>query len=163
MDKCPDENALADYMAGGLSLSDSADIEKHISGCKICLAKISIALKAGALYKEGKLPAVPQAVTERTKEMLAEQIKPQSAKHAKNQNLWLLAALAAFIMSFVFPRYFLQCLVATILLGIKWIAESEKMRTLILVLDSWRRHEHTHDEEISQRLKDRGNIHVNDK
>ena len=155
MDKCPNDNALADYIAG--SASNKKDIEKHISGCKACLAKISTALKVSALYKDGKIPQAPRLAIERAKEMLSKQTKLPPIKHGKYKNLWLLATIIAFLISFLFPRYFLQCLVAAILLGIKWIMESENMRTLILVLDSWRRHEHNSNEEIAQRLRDRNN------
>lgn len=154
MDKCPNNNMLADYMAG--RPIGRKDMEKHISGCKSCLARVSSALKTGTLYEESKLPAAEPAITERTKEMLSKQIRPVP-KHGKTRNLWLIAAIMAFIASFAFPRYFLQCLVATILLGIKWIMESENMRTMILVLDSWRKHEHNRDNEINQRLNDRNN------
>jgi len=152
MDKCPNSNMLADYIAG--NLANKKDMEAHISHCKPCLAKISTALKAGTLYQQEKLPDMPQTIIERTKYMLSKQIKPQ-IKHGKIKNMWLLATIIAFVMSFMIPRYFIQCLVATILLGIKWILESENMRTLILVLDSWRKHEHNHDDEIVQKLKDR--------
>ena len=155
MDKCPNGNALADYIAG--SAVNKKGMEKHISGCKACLAKISTALKADTLYKEGKIRQAPQPAIERTKEMLSKQTKLPPIKHGKYRNLWLLATIIAFLTSFLFPRYFLQCLVATILLGIKWIMESENMRTLILVIDSWRRHEHNSDEEIARRLRDRNN------
>ena len=66
MDKCPNDNALADYIAG--SASNKKDIEKHISGCKACLAKISTALKVSALYKDGKIPQAPRLAIERAKD-----------------------------------------------------------------------------------------------
>ena len=137
---CPSSgDALADYIAGGLSANERQTIEKHASECKDCLWKISTALKADALNnnKEAKMRPV------------------------KKHNLWLLLTIIAFTSSFLFPRYFLQCLVATILVGIKWITDSENMRTLILVLDSWRKHEHSRDENISERLRDRNSL--NDK
>ncbi|OIO78900.1 MAG: hypothetical protein COW11_05880 [Candidatus Omnitrophica bacterium CG12_big_fil_rev_8_21_14_0_65_43_15] len=154
MDKCPNDNILADYIAG--NPANKKDIEKHLSDCKACLEKVSSALKIGTLYNENKLPAAEPAITEKTKEMLSKQIRPVS-KHGKNKNLWLAATIIAFITSFIFPRYFLQCLVATILLGIKWIAESENIRTMILVLDSWRKHENSRDDEIAHRLNKRNN------
>ena len=141
MNECPDNKILADYMAGNLSGMDAANIETHASNCKDCLWKISNALKADTLYKEGKLPPASS--------------KNVIKKPGRSKNLWLIAAIIAFIASFIFKRYFLQCLVATILLGIKWIIESENMRTMILVLDSWRRHEHHNDDEINRRISDR--------
>jgi hypothetical protein len=133
---CPADNVLTDYIGGGLSTDERHNLEKHAAGCKTCLWKISTALKAGGLHnnKEARIQPV------------------------KKQNLWLLLTIIAFTSSFLFPRYFLQCLVATILLGIKWITDGENMRTLVLVIDSWRKHEHSRDEDISERLKERNNL-----
>jgi len=136
---CPAGETLADYIAGGLSATEKQAIEKHASECKACLWKISTALKASALHNN----------------------KEATMRPVKRHNLWLLLTIIAFTSSFLFPRYFLQCLVATILLGIKWITDGENMRTFILVLDSWRKHEHGHDDDISKRLKERNNL--NDK
>lgn len=145
---CPDDQALADYVSASLAQNEKTALENHISGCKSCLEKLSLAMKADTLYKKGGLvPASQEAI------LKAQRIARPRQK--TNKNLWLFGALLAFVLSFLFPRYFLQCLVVTILLGVKWIIESENMRTFILVIDSWRRHEHKHDEEIIQRLKDR--------
>jgi hypothetical protein len=151
---CLESERLADYIAGNLSKNALADIEGHIAVCKECLDKISMAAKAGALWKNGQLAPASQTAISKATDITA---KKRAGKNPK-RHIWLLAAMIAFMASFVFPRYFIQCLVATILLGVKWIVESENVRTLILVLDSWRKHQHDYDEEISQRLKERGNI-----
>lgn len=156
----PADDKLADYLAGSLSAAEAASIEKHASGCKECLAKISLAIKADGLFKDNQLPPASAPALKKAAQITAQ---AKTRAKARRKNLWLLATIAAFGLSFVFPRYFLQCLAAAILLGIKWIMESENMRTLILVLDSWRRHQHDHDEEISQRLKDRGDVKLNSK
>ena len=71
------------------------------------------------------------------------------------KNLFLVGAIVFFITSFFVPKYFFQFLVATLILGMRWAFESEGGRTLIMVLDSWRRHSHQQDDEISHRLKDK--------
>jgi|GEM_PF-625911 len=163
---CPTDQMLADYISGGLSQQDKACVEKHASGCKACLDKISFALKAETLFEENKFPDVSEPTIEKTIKSLQLNKTPNQetnkltqgpAKRKNQKNIWLLATIGAFGLSFVFPRYFLQCLTATIILGIKWIAESENMRTLILVLDSWRKHQHNDDNEISERLTKRNN------
>ncbi len=155
---CPNDNILADYAAGGLPRDEINSLERHISGCKACLQKISIALKAEALHKEGGLTGpAPETIQKALKRLGLGNTKNTNAGFikTKKRQFWFLAAMAAFVLSFVFPKYFLQCLVMTILLGLKWIMESENMRTLILVIDSWRRHQHNQDEEIIKRLTDR--------
>ena len=67
--------------------------------------------------------------------------------------LFLFGAIFFFILSFVIPRYFIQFLVVTLILGIRWAFESDGGHTLIMVLDSWRHHSHDKDEEISHRFK----------
>ena len=55
------------------------------------------------------------------------------------KNLWLFGAIAAFLLSFFVPRYFVQFLVATILLGAKWIFESVNARILIMIYEAWQK------------------------
>jgi anti-sigma factor RsiW len=161
---CPESERLADYVAGNMGPAEKESFERHIAGCNVCLKNLSLSAKADSLFKT--INMAPASSAALAKAIAASHVKPR--RNAK-RHLWLGAAIIAFAASFVFPRYFLQCLVATILLGIKWIAESENMRTMILVLDSWRRHGHGResgakrslpegDEEISGRLKDRTGI-----
>jgi hypothetical protein len=48
----------------------------------------------------------------------------------------------------------LQFLVGALILGIRWSFESESGKTLIMILNSWRKHSHDKDDEISNQLKD---------
>jgi hypothetical protein len=49
------------------------------------------------------------------------------------------------------PKYFLQFLAAAIILGIKWIFESDAVKSLIMVLDK----RHREREELSEKIKER--------
>ena len=58
----------------------------------------------------------------------------RSPKAQKAWNaLWLIASAGSFALSFAFPRYFFQLLVATLLCGVKWIVENRVMKTQILI------------------------------
>ena len=46
---------------------------------------------------------------------------------------WLAAALLCFALSFIFHRYFIQCVAAALVLAAKWIANSRATRTQILI------------------------------
>ena len=46
---------------------------------------------------------------------------------------WLSLAVASFLLSFVFRRYFFQCLVLALLFGVKWIVDQKAARTRILI------------------------------
>ena len=152
---CHESERLADYAAGNMSPAEKERFEAHIAGCSACLECLSLSARADSLFKTIRMAPASSGALAKAKAIAA---RPGKPRRNVRKRLWLLATIIAFATSFVFPRYFLQCLVATILLGVKWIMESENMRTIILVLDSWRRHEHSRDEEISERLKDRGNI-----
>lgn len=47
--------------------------------------------------------------------------------------LWAGLCLGGFALSFVFPRYFFQCLAVSVLAGFKWIADQRALKTQILV------------------------------
>ncbi len=148
---CPDEAALSAYLNGTLSEPETEVIEKHIAACHLCLENLRTAYLGDKLYKEMNLP-------DSTKELInkAKGIAKLNSKNKRlKKNLWLFATALAFTMSFIFPRYFVQFLVAALILGLKWVFESENARTLIMVLSSLRRHSKEKDEEISDRIKGR--------
>lgn len=58
--------------------------------------------------------------------------KPVFAQALWN-GLWLAGMLVSFLLSFVFGRFFLQFLAATLLFGVKWIVDQKAMRTQILI------------------------------
>ena len=98
--------------------------------------------------KRAKFEPVPKELISKTKSRLGiPKARPKIGSCA------LVGAVIAFVFSFVFPKYFMQCLVITLILGIRWALSSEGGRTLIMVLDSWRHHSQEKDEEIHHRLR----------
>lgn len=147
--KCPDEATLSAYLSGALEGSKSQGIEEHVAACHFCLENIRAAYLGDKLYKEGKLPDSTRELINKAKGIA--KLKTHS-KRLKN-NLWLLVTILAFGLSFMFPRYFVQFLVAALILGLKWVSESESVRMLIMALDS-RRHLRDKDE-TSDKIKSR--------
>ncbi len=86
---------------------------------------------------------------------VAKDLLKTSKNRKTKKNLFFGGAVVFFGLSFFIPKYFMQFLVVTLVLGMRWAFESEGGRTLIMVIDSWRRHSHDDNDEISQRLKDR--------
>ena len=148
---CPDETTLAAYSNGVLSKPEEEKIEGHVADCYFCLENLRTAYLGDKLYREGNLPDSDERIINKAKGIA--KLKTNN-KHLK-RNLWLFGTVLAFALSFIFPRYFVQFLVAAPILGLKWVFESENARTLIMVLDSWRRHSHKKDEEIKDRIKNR--------
>ncbi len=75
---------------------------------------------------------------------------------------WLLGSAAALLVSFFWSRYFLQFLIVSCLLAIKWIFDAGASRTLIMIYDTWRRHDRNQDEDdrLSRRIKERNKMDV---
>jgi hypothetical protein len=53
-------------------------------------------------------------------------------------SLYLIFAAISFLLSFIVPRFFLQFLVATLLLGAKWVADSKSTKMLIMIHEAWK-------------------------
>jgi hypothetical protein len=148
-----------DYLKQKLDSQQRQMFESHIASCGLCLSSLNLMVEAERISQNKEFGPVPQELLDKTKVLLktnksSQDIKP-AAKRKIKKSLLLGAAIIFFILSFLVPRYFLQFLVATLILGFAWVFESENCRTFIMVLDSWRKHTRDDDEEISQRLKGR--------
>ena len=158
-DYCLSEQVLMDYFEQKLNQEDHQNIESHLADCGFCRSQLNLVFEACNVHKRSKSPKVPAEFIQRAKALLMADnglnYKKTMRKKRIKKNLFLIGAIMFFIASFFVPRYFFQFLVVTLILGMRWVFESEGGRTLIMVLDSWRRHSHNQDDEISQRLKDR--------
>ena len=117
---CLSEVELNDYLSGILSGEKKAEIENHLKDCNGCLEKLVFAYQAVKEFNETK----------------KEGVNPMKSMWKKN--LWLFGAIIAFALSFFVPRYFVQLLVATILMGAKWIFDSVNARILIMIYEAWK-------------------------
>ena len=111
----PTENELADYLSKALSGEDKERVESHIAGCGACLESMVSAHESVREFKKGK------------------------GNIMKKINAYLILAIASFILSFVFRDYFLQFLVATLLLGIKWVVDSKSTKMLVMIYEAWKK------------------------
>lgn len=117
----PTEAELADFLNNSLSGQEKERLEGHIATCDECLERIVSARESVELFrknaplKKGKVPFM------------------------KKINLYLVLAIASFILSFTMPRYFIQLLVATLLLGIKWVVDSKSTKMLIMIYEAWKK------------------------
>jgi hypothetical protein len=156
---CPEEGVLIEYLNGQLNKERSQFVEHHLAGCGFCLSQLSLAYQSQHMDRQNSFEPASQKLIDKTKSSLgvhkrADKLKVSKTR-SKKANFFLAGAIIPFILSFIFPKYFIQFLVVTFVLGIRWAFESEGGRTMIMVFDSWRHHSHDKDEEISQRLKNR--------
>ncbi|MFA6142189.1 MAG: zf-HC2 domain-containing protein [Candidatus Omnitrophota bacterium] len=116
----PADTELADFLDDALSRNERHKIEEHIASCDECLGKIISAHESVDLFKR-------QGGSRSGK-----------ANFMKKINWYLVLAIISFTLSFVFARYFIQLLVATLLLGIKWIVDAKTTKMLVTIYDAWK-------------------------
>ncbi|MGB2630974.1 MAG: zf-HC2 domain-containing protein [Candidatus Omnitrophota bacterium] len=116
---CLSEEILSEYLAGVLPEEDRGWVEGHIAECTRCR----------------KLLAESHEVL---KKRDIEDIFRKIFNIVKN-NLWFAGAMSALALSFVFPKYFLQFLVACLLMGAKWIMDTKNAKMLVMIYDAWKR------------------------
>ncbi len=137
---CLPEIELNDYLSGVLSPEKKTEIENHLKDCSGCLEKLVFAYQAVGEFNKTKKEGV------------------NFMKSAWKKNAWLFGAIIAFALSFFVPRYFVQLLVATILMGAKWIFESINARILIMIYDAWKKGGEKEATKILKTLNDRINL-----
>ena len=113
--KYPGEAELAGYLDGTIRGKEREIIESHLASCDECLNSAVSAYEAVRLSK-----------------------KKGKSKSMRKINLYLIFCIISFILSFAMPRYFIQLLVATLLLGIKWVADSKSTKMLITIYEAWK-------------------------
>ena len=116
----PAEADLAAYLSKSLSGKEMARREEHLASCAECLEA------AVAAYDSVRdfTPAAPH--------------KKKRTSVMKKINPYLILAVIAFSLSFVTPRYFIQLLVATLILGIKWVVDAKSTKMLVMIYEAWK-------------------------
>ena len=117
----PTELELADFLNHTLSTKDRGRIEDHIAICEECLEKAVSAHESVAQFNK-------IASMKKRKDDIMKKINP-----------YLILAIVSFLVSFTMPRYFIQFLVATLVLGIKWIVDSKTTKMLIMIYEAWKK------------------------
>jgi len=131
---------LNDYLSGVLSPEKKTEIENHLKDCNACLEKLVFAYQTVKEFNETKKEGV------------------NFMKSAWKKNAWLFGAIIAFTLSFFVPRYFVQLLVATILMGVKWIFDTVTARILIMISDAWKKGGEKEATKIHKTLNNRINF-----
>jgi len=113
---CLLERDLADYIEVKLPTEKRDKIEAHLAKCLFC-----------------------QNLLVTTKEILTKHAtKANIWRDIVVKNKWLWFSLIGFTLSFIFPRYFLQFLLAAFLLGLKWVFSGEGTRNLVMIIRTLR-------------------------
>ena len=116
---CPSEELLSAYLTGCLDPELRKHTEKHLGVCAGCRRLIA------ETYEVSR----KDRAREKNKELFG-RIK---------KDMWLVGACVSFALSFLFPKYFAQFLVACFIMGAKWIIDSKATKLLITVHEAWKR------------------------
>lgn len=111
---------MAGFLSKSLPGNEMRRIESHISSCEACLEEAVSAYDAVREFNSNV-----RRKKERTGIM-------------KKVNLYLFLAAAAFCLSFMAKRYFIQLLVAAVIFGMKWVADSKSARMLVMIYEAWK-------------------------
>ena len=111
----PGEAELAGYLSDTLNDGERKRIGDHIACCNDCLDNAVSAYESVKKFKKGKAGVM------------------------KKINVYLILAVISFALSFVFQRFFLQFLTATILLGIKWVSDAKSTKMLVMIYEAWKK------------------------
>ena len=134
---CLSDVELNDYLNGALADARKTGLEKHLADCDVCLRKLAFAYRTVGEFRRERKKGVKRM------------------KSNWKNSLWLFACIITFALSFLVPRYFVQLLIATILLGAKWIFDSVNARILIMIYDAWKKGGQEESSKILQNLDDR--------
>jgi hypothetical protein len=114
------EAEIAHFLSGADgSAAQRAAVERHLAGCDECLETAVSAYESVELYNNTR----------------GGKRKDHSMKKI---NIYLVFAIMTFALSFLVPRYFAQFLVATLLLGVKWVADSKTTKMLVMIYEAWK-------------------------
>ena len=140
----PAELELAGLLSGGLKKIDRERIEKHLSSCDECMNAMVAAYESVSSHNK-KTPS---------------KIRKGSGMKKTRPNIYLLLAIISFSLSFAAPRYFIQLLVATLLLGIKWIADAKSTKMLVMIYEAWKHGGEKEASRVLERMEQRTGVRL---
>ena len=146
LQNCPSEVELSDYLENRLAQEKENSLLKHIADCPHCLSLLDLAKRA------------KERIEEKPSFEMLRRAKSIAGKNNKKVILnyrWLIFTLSSFILSFIFPRYFLQFLILAVIFGLKWIFDTGSTRTLIMIYESWRKKDAGTAQRIIQDFQDK--------
>ncbi|MBU1147455.1 MAG: zf-HC2 domain-containing protein [Candidatus Omnitrophica bacterium] len=121
--KCPNEKELSSYLDSAISGAEREKIEAHAANCGKCLDLLTLAYEAGSSSQK-----CPGALKERIRKTLG-----LRQKKSRSELKWLFGTIIMLALSFVFKKYFLQFLAASLILGFKWAMEGEAAKRTIMI------------------------------
>jgi hypothetical protein len=117
----PSDIEISDYLSGCLENTRHNYVRDHLAICGDCLGKAVISFESVKEFRSNTSG------------------KNRKAGFMKKINIYLILAIISFMLSFITPKYFLQLLVATLVLGAKWVVDSKTTKLLVTVHEALKR------------------------
>ena len=153
---CPPIETLGRYVLGALGADELYNIGNHVKSCKFCSELIEDALLYSAYEKHIDTSAVSGKVKNMAKSLNPRyKTKRRKMTNYLKNSIWLMLSLASLVSSFFIPRHFLQFLILAVIFGLKWVFDRESTRTLIMIYNSWKRHDRTGEKDMEEIFKSR--------
>jgi len=134
---CPNESELVDYISNSVSRKRRNEIDTHLQDCMACMEDIVLAQKISTSHDKN-LPGVGKGL-----------------KTWLKKNVFLLLSILTFALSFLLSHYFVQLLVATLILAGKWIFDTVNARILIMIYDAWKKGGESEVRRVMERFNSR--------
>ena len=128
INKHPTDVMIADYLDRLLPPKERSHVEAHLAACDDCLSKTISAYESVKASNKRK------------------------ARPTGKIDLYMILAFISFALSFAIPRFFLQFLTATLLLGTKWVADSKSTKMLVMIHEAWKNGGGQEASEVIRRL-----------
>ncbi|MFH1836655.1 MAG: zf-HC2 domain-containing protein [Candidatus Omnitrophota bacterium] len=113
---CPQEEVLSAYLSDALSPSQKIQVEKHLIKCRDCRVLL---LDTHKIINTVDIHHLFRQILSFLK-----------------TNMFFFISFISLSLSFLFSKYFLQFLTASILFGSKWIVDIKTTKTLIMVQEA---------------------------
>jgi hypothetical protein len=149
---CPADEDLAGYISGEISSDKREQISAHMGLCQRCLDIVATSLK---VLSEQGAEDVPKDAIKRVLSISKKYPGKNTGRvNVFKKNKYLLMAGVFFMLSLFLKKYFMQCLLAAGILGVKWIMDTGSTKALIMIYDSWKTRKDSDDSRISRKNRD---------
>jgi hypothetical protein len=152
---CPTDEDLAGYISGEIFSDKREQISAHIGLCQRCLDIVATSLKV--LSEQDAEDAPKDAIKKVLSISKKYPRKGAGRVSVFKKNKYLLVAGVFFILSFVLKKYFMQCLLAAGIFGVKWIMDTGSTKALIMIYDAWKTRKESddnNDNRVSRKNRD---------
>jgi hypothetical protein len=150
---CPADEDLAEYISGEISSDKREQISAHMGLCQRCLDIVATSLKA--LNEQGSEDAPKNTIKKVLSLPKKYPRKSASRVNVFKKNKYLFIAGVFFILSFVLKKYFMQCLLAAGIFGVKWIMDTGSTKALIMIYDAWKTRKDSDADDISRESREK--------